>query len=149
MQQGLLCNDMGLHGMGQQPGHGQLPYGHADLDPSLAASMANLGLQGSLMDGLQGSHWQVGAHIFCRMPCFTWPEGGHAKTATSLQSEHCSSSCCNGVLQSLCGSRALHLAAGPSLRCQHVSESWAEAECWCVAGPSTLCQIFFASYAMM
>ena len=56
MQQGLVCNNMG-----QQPGHGQLPYGHAGLDPSLAASMANLGLQGSLMDSLQGSHWQVGA----------------------------------------------------------------------------------------
>jgi hypothetical protein len=65
MQQGLLCNDMGLPGMGQQPGHGQLPYGHAGLDPSLAASMANLGLQGSLMDSLQSSHWQVGAHTFC------------------------------------------------------------------------------------
>ena len=71
MQQGLLCNDMGLHGMGQQPGHGQLPYGHAGLDPSLAASMTNLGLQGSLTDGLQGSHWQVGARIFCE--CLVLP----------------------------------------------------------------------------
>ena len=71
MQQGLLCNDMGLPSMGQQPGHGQLPYGDTGLDPSLGASMANLGLQGSLMDSLQGSHWQVGAHNFCE--CLVLP----------------------------------------------------------------------------
>ncbi len=68
MQQGLLCNDMGLPGMAPQPGHGQLPYGHAGLDPSLAAGMADLGLQGSFMDSLQGSQWQVGGLILCNCP---------------------------------------------------------------------------------
>lgn len=48
MQQGLLCNNTGLLGMGQQQGHAQVPYGHSGLAPSLA----HLGLHSSLMDSL-------------------------------------------------------------------------------------------------
>lgn len=59
-QQGMLCNDMSLLGMGQQPGHAQMPYGHAGLAPRLE----NLGLHESFMDNLRGSHWQVeGLHL--------------------------------------------------------------------------------------
>ena len=52
-QQGLLCNDISILGMGQQPGHAQVLYEHAGLAPSLE----NLGLHESLMDNLQGLHW--------------------------------------------------------------------------------------------
>ena len=94
MQQGLVCNDMG-----QQPGHGQLPYGHAGLDPSLAASMANLGLQGSLMDSLQGSHWQVGAHTFCK--CLISPD---QKEGMPRQQPLCSQSAAAGPVAMACSS---------------------------------------------
>lgn len=69
MHQGLLCSELDLSAMGQQPGHGQIPghgqlqYPHAGMNASLAAGMAHLGLQGSLMENLHGGTWQVGALI--------------------------------------------------------------------------------------
>ena len=60
MHREVLCNGLVLPGMPQQPMQTHLPYHHASLDASLAASMAQLGLgQGSLMDDLQGANWQV------------------------------------------------------------------------------------------
>lgn len=70
MHQGLLCNNLGLPGMQQQPVHSQLPYQHANLDSGLANNMAHFGLgQNPLMDNLQGTHWQVKIIIHTSSPC--------------------------------------------------------------------------------
>ena len=60
VHQDFLCNGLGLPGMPQQSMQSHLQYQHANLDPSLVANMAHLGLgQCSVMDNLQGATWQV------------------------------------------------------------------------------------------
>ena len=57
--QDLLCNNLDLAGMTHGTQSHSLPYTQPDFDAGLAAGMASLGLQGSLMDSLQSTQWQA------------------------------------------------------------------------------------------
>ncbi len=58
--QELLCTDLDLAGTAQHGAQGHsLPYMQPGFDASLAARMASLGLQGSLIDNLHSTQWQA------------------------------------------------------------------------------------------
>ena len=53
-------------------GH-SLPYAQPGFDASLAAGMASLGLQGSLIDNLHSTQWQARLLQSLSLPCLRYP----------------------------------------------------------------------------